>query len=255
MPGQQNILLKIILIVLVFGQITAHAGSSAQSGSSTCPAPTAAAPVWGKLVISGNEVTCYYAQGTATPKTWTQIGSSVTINFVNDPILVGIYIASHDDTAVATGTIDNFSISPTPTYRLADYDIGAPELMGSANFIGNSWMLSGSGADLWGTSDQCNYQSWLVEGDCTITCRVTSLTASGNMWEKIGIMVRDGFNSGSDYALFCASNGSGVAFQYRSSFTNNPDTTEFVAPSTTEATSGVAVGMGLTGNTSYTLRP
>ncbi len=108
-------------------------------------APTPTAPVWGKLVLSGNTVTCYYALGTATPKTWTQIGVAQTINFLNNPILIGLYITSHDTTVVTTGTIDNFAITPAPKYRLVDYDIGAPPLMGSANLINGVWNLSAVG--------------------------------------------------------------------------------------------------------------
>jgi hypothetical protein len=100
--------------------------------------------------------------------------------------------------------------------------------MGSANLINNVWNISGSGADIWGTSDQCNFQPWLVWGDCTVVCRLTSLS-SGNAWQKFGLMVRDGFNSGSDYALFCASGGEGVSFQYRRTFCDNPDETHLVA--------------------------
>ncbi len=216
--------------------------------------PTAAAPVWGKLVISGNVVTCYYAKGTATPTAWTQIGTPQTIGFINNPILIGIYITSHDKTAIASGTIDNFSITPAPTYRLADVDIGAPSYMGSANLINNVWHLAGSGADIWNTSDQFNFQPWLVWGDCTVVCRITSLSA-GDVWQKLGIMVRDGFNSGSDYAMFCATNGSGLAYQYRTAFNNNPDQTQLVAPPAPGIVSSIVIGYGLSGNSFYVVRP
>jgi len=232
-----------------------HAQSISQDpGPLACPAPTAAAPVWGKLVITGNVVTCYYATGKATPTTWTQIGQPETIGFINNPLLVGIYITSHDTTSISSGTIDNFSITPAPTYRLADCDIGAPALMGSANLIAGTWNISGSGTDIWSTSDQCNFQPWLVWGDCTVICRVTSIS-SGNIWQKIGIMIRDGYNSGSDYALFCATPGKGVSFQYRLAFNNNPDVTQLVAPPAPGVTSTVAIGYSQTGTTAYVLRP
>jgi hypothetical protein len=244
------------LIFVLFLSATAYALSSSQEFTPiACPAPTAAAPVWGKLVISGNVVTCFYATGIAAPTVWKQIGVPETINFVNNPILIGVYITAHNGNALSTGTIDNFSITPAPTYRLADYDIGMPALMGSANLVSGVWTMTGSGADIWGTSDQCNFQSWLVWGDCTVICRATSLLTSGNAWEKIGIMARDGFNSGSDYALFCASNGGGVAYQYRANFNNNPDIIEYVAPPAPGVKSGIAIGYGLTGGTSYPVRP
>lgn len=250
--------MKIFPIFLLFALAaigTADAVTNSQSGgTASCPAPTAAAPVWGKLVVSGNEVTCYYGTGAATPTTWTQIGAPVTIGFVNNPILVGIFITSHNASAISTGTIDNLSITPTPTYRLADSDIGAPSFMGSANLIKGVWTLSGSGADIWGSTDQFNLQPWLVGGDCTVICRVTSISA-GDPWQKIGIMVRDGYNSGSDYAMFCATLSEGVNFQYRTKFNDNNDVTELVAPPSPGVVSNIAVGYSPTGSTAYVVRP
>jgi hypothetical protein len=234
-----------------------HAQSNSQQASDVaCPAPTAAAPVWGKLVVAGNVVTCYYATGAATPTTWKQIGVPQNIGFINDALLVGIYITSHNAATISTGTIDHFSITPAPAYRLADSDVGSPTFMGSANLsTAGVWTISGSGADIWGSSDQFNFQPWLVSGDCTVVCRVTSLSTTGDPSQKIGIMVRDGYNSGSDYALFCATHGSGVDFQYRLQFNNNPDKTMLVAPSAPNAPTSTAIGYGLTGATSYVLRP
>jgi hypothetical protein len=246
---------------LIFS-LCALAPLGAQTSSQCSPAtpsspPTAVAPIWGKLVISDNVVTCYYAKGITAPTLWTQIGQPKTVGFVNNPLLVGIYLSAHDGTGtptLSTGTIDNFSITPTPTYRLTDCDIGAPSLMGSANLISGVWNLAASGSDIWNMSDQCNFQPWLVWGDCTVVCRITSLSA-GDPWQKIGIMIRDGFNSGSDYALFCATNGSGLEFQYRLAFNNNPDKTLFVAPPAPGIVSSLITGYGLTGSTSYTIRP
>jgi hypothetical protein len=252
--------MKLFSLIILLLAWAAFAPVDAQTnafgaGPFPCPAPTAAAPVWGKLVVNGNTVTCFYATGTAAPKTWKQIGVPETIGFVNDPILVGIYITSHNVAALSTGTIDNFSITPTPTYRLADCDIGAPPLMGSANLISGVWTLTGSGWDVWGTSDQFNFQPWLAWGDFTVICRITSVSPTGHPWEKIGIMVRDGYNSGSDFASFCATPGNGVDFEYRPNFNNNPDKTLLVAPPAPGVTSSVIIGYSQTGSMAYVLRP
>jgi hypothetical protein len=252
--------LKLFFFAVLFALstlVSLHAQyNSGHSGPFSCPAPTAAAPVWGKLVINGNTVSCYYAVGAATPTAWLPLGQSQTINFLNNPILVGIYITAHNSAAISSGTIDNVSISPTPTYLLQDQDIGAPKLMGSANLISGVWNITGSGADIWNTADQFNFQPWLVTGNCTVICRVTSLS-NGDPWQKIGIMVRDGYNSGSDYALFCATCAEGVDFQYRNSFYPNGDIVKYVAPPAPGVTSGVAIGTGLIGTVEdpYPLHP
>jgi hypothetical protein len=257
MPNLMKLFSAVFLLTLAAIAPAYAQTSSVEAGPIACNAPTASAPVWGKLVVAGNTVTCYYGKGTSTPKTWTQIGSPQTINFVNDPLLVGIYATAHNGNNLTTGTIDNFSITPAPTYRLKDQDVGAPTLMGSANLIGSVWTITGSGWDIWGTTDQFNFQPWLVWGDCTVICRVTSITTAGDPWQKIGIMVRDSFNSGSDYALFCASSGSGVDYQYRTTFDVNPDSISYVAAPAPGVLTGVSVGVGMTGNFQgpYVLRP
>jgi hypothetical protein len=226
------------------------------SNSIAVPSPTAAAPIWAKLNVVGNVVTCYYTTGAAAPKTWIQIGAKQTVDFVNNPILVGIYLLAHNAGAVGTGTIDNVSItSPSNSiYKLADGDIGSPTLMGSANLINGVWSISGSGADIWNNTDQFNFQPWLVWGDCTITCRVTSLSA-GDPWQKIGIMVRDSYNSGAAYALFCATPGKGIGFQYRLGSNNNPDVTMLIAPPVPGLTAAPSTGYEVNGPACYVLRP
>jgi hypothetical protein len=237
------------------GSICASASTTVQDAPLVpCAVPTALAPVWGKLVVSGNTVTCYYGTGLTTPKSWTQLGTPQTINFINNPILVGLFLTSDSSSVLGSGTIDNFSITPAPTYRLADYDIGQPSVMGSANLLDGVWNITGGGSGVLGTYDQCNFQSWLVWGDCTVICRTTSF-ASTYYNQKMGIMVRDGFNSGSDCALFCVKKTGSVDYQYRTTFKNNADVTQFVAPPAPGTGSSVAVGLGLTGGTSYTLRP
>ncbi len=221
----------------------------------SCAAPTAAAPVWAKLVVSGNQVTCFYAKGTASPTTWTQVGPAETINFVNNPLLVGMYITSHNTPTVSTGTIDNFSITPAPTYRLADCDIGAPALMGSANLISGVWTLTGSGADVWGHLRPVQFPILAGLGRLHGSCAESPPSPPAACGKKIGIMVRDGFNSGSDYAMFCATPSEGVDFQCRTTFNNNPDKTEFVVPPAPGTVSSNTIGYGQTGSTSYVLRP
>jgi hypothetical protein len=248
------LILSTFFALFSLSQVSAQTSSGNAGNISSVPAPSATAPIWGKLVLSGNSVTCFYGTGATAPTTWTQIGKPTTIGFVNNPILVGMYVCSHSPTAISSGTIDNFSITPTPSYRLADTDIGSPSLMGSANLVGGIWKLSGSGADIWGTADQFNFQPWLVGNDCTVICRITSLT-SGDPWQKIGIMIRDGYNSGSDYAMFCATAGEGVDFQYRTQFNNNNDVVQLVAPPAPGVVASVSIGYSPTGSTSYVLRP
>ena len=145
------IFFSLLLLLGVIAPLGAQT-TSQESNIVASPAPTAAAPIWGKLVISGDTVTCYYAKGAATPTVWIQLGTPQTVGFINNPLLVGIYITACDNAGtptLSTGTIDNFSVTPTPTYRLTDVDVGAPKLMGSANLINGVWNIAGTGSDIW----------------------------------------------------------------------------------------------------------
>jgi hypothetical protein len=245
----------LILTAIFISATLGLADNSENSGPTYVPAPSANAPLWAKLVLSGATVTAYYATGAAAPTTWTQIGQPQTINFANSSLLIGMAVTAHNATAITSGTVDNFTISPATNYRLADTDIGAPGLMGSANLVNNVWTLSGSGADIWGGYDQFNFQPWLVGGDCTVTCRITSISAGGDPWEKVGLMVRDTYGSGSDYAMICGTLGNGVDFEYRHGPTVNNDQAWYVAPPPANTTYPVAVGIATTGTTAYQLRP
>jgi len=67
--------MKLFLSTCIFA-LAALIPAQAQTNNSDFPGsvpdtcPTAAAPIWGKLVVAGNVVTCYYANGTATPTSW-----------------------------------------------------------------------------------------------------------------------------------------------------------------------------------------
>jgi hypothetical protein len=236
---------KLIFILLgwIGGGAALHAQSSSVSGgASTVPAVSATAPLWCKLVKTGRVVTGYYSLATAPAATdWKQLGTPQTLALANQPLLAGIFICSHSTTALSTGTIDQVSITPASSFRVADFDIGQPAAMGSADqdLSSGVWTIRGCGADVWGTTDQCNFQPWLCWGDFTIVGRITSLSASAAYPEKIGMMIRDSFNSGSDYALVCATNGSGVHFEYRPASNANPDSVALLSPAENPTTNSI----------------
>src|SRR3974390_7906 len=79
-------------------------------------------------------------------------------------------------------------------------DIGPVGVAGSSSQSGDTFTVSGSGADIWGTVDafQFDYQS--LTGDATITARVIS-QANTNAWAKAGVMIRETLSASSTEAL------------------------------------------------------
>jgi hypothetical protein len=71
-------------------------------------------------------------------------------------------------------------------------DIGNPGQPGYAGFDSTSgtWIVSGGGADIFGTADQFHFASESFTGDGTLTAQVTSVQNTDAV-AKAGVMFRD----------------------------------------------------------------
>jgi hypothetical protein len=103
----------------------------------------------------------------------------------------------------------------------SDTDVGTPGVAGSASYINGLWIISGGGADIWGTSDQFNFASQSFNCDGSIMAHVISVqnTDSSSGWSKAGVMFRNDTTSGAVHALMTATAGQGVSFQVRTTAT------------------------------------
>ncbi|HPD13557.1 MAG TPA: PEP-CTERM sorting domain-containing protein [Planctomycetota bacterium] len=99
-------------------------------------------------------------------------------------------------------------------------DIGGPGLAGSVAPVGaqppGPVAISGSGADIWGTADQCHfwYDTWV--GDFVAIARFTGLVGGGDAWRKVGLMARTDTTAGSAMQ-FLAATPQQIAVQWRDS--------------------------------------
>jgi hypothetical protein len=97
-----------------------------------------------------------------------------------------------------------------------DADVGAPSPAGSASYSSGTFTVNGSGADIWGTSDQFNYAYESVSGDCTVVAHVVTEQNTASS-AKAGVMIRETTAAGSSYAGCYVTPSSGAKFEYRSS--------------------------------------
>ena len=89
------------------------------------------------LVNNSGSYSAYYATGTATPTTWTQVGSTETISFSNGTYLAGIAVTAHNNSAPdSTGTFDNVSVTATGAPAAPT---GVTATATSSNDINLSW--------------------------------------------------------------------------------------------------------------------
>jgi regulation of enolase protein 1 (concanavalin A-like superfamily) len=164
---------------------------------------------WLRLVRSGSAINAYTS---SDGNTWTLVGST-SVNLI-DPVTIGLFVTSHNTTALSTATFDNVSVTsgalPSPW---TSTPIGTPPIAGSASYQGGVFTVSGSGSDIWGSNDQFHYVDQTLSGNATITARVTSQTDTSS-WAKAGVMIKQSTTAGSAYALLGVTPGNGVTFQW-----------------------------------------
>lgn len=133
------------------------------------------------------------------------------------------------------GSLDDVRLYPyamTPGQALAlaspapapwvDTDIGGPAADGYAGrSASGAWTVGGSGADIWGTSDQFNFVNQMLTGDGSIVTRVTALAAnadgSATASAKAGIMFRASTAAGAAFLDLVRPRGGGIQFMNRAS--------------------------------------
>jgi regulation of enolase protein 1 (concanavalin A-like superfamily) len=93
-------------------------------------------------------------------------------------------------------------------------DIGAPSPAGTSSFSNQTFTVSASGVDIWGTTDQFRFVYQQVVGDVDVIARVDSLAAA-DPWSKAGVMIRADLSAASAHAYALVSGAHGIAFQRR----------------------------------------
>jgi hypothetical protein len=106
------------------------------------------------------------------------------------------------------------SAHPCPTgYSCAD--IGDPALVGDQSLAGTTWTLSGSGFDIWATSDQFHFVWQPVTANASVSARVTSVSNTSPN-SKAGVMLRAGTGAAAAWYGVFVTPGDGIEVQYRS---------------------------------------
>ncbi len=180
------------------------------------------APYWVRLTRVGTQVT---AAVSANGTTWTTLGTDTIA--LGTTAYVGIATTSHNSTNTTSADVSQVSVTaggsgggggtPPPGGLPAgqtDADIGNPSLKGSATYSTGVYTVSGSGADIWGASDQFNYVYQPANGDVDVSARVSSITNTDG-WTKAGVMIRETLTAGSRHASAFLTPGQGYAFQDR----------------------------------------
>jgi glucose/arabinose dehydrogenase/regulation of enolase protein 1 (concanavalin A-like superfamily) len=153
-----------------------------------------------------------------SPTSVTAGGSSTLTFTVAGSVAPGLYPVTVTGTAAAATHSAPVTISVAAPGSLPapwlDTDVGAPAPAGSATFGGGVFTVKGSGADIFGTSDQFNYLYQNTSSNGTLIARVSSETNAGSTNDKAGVMWKASTTAGSPYILIETSYQGVVKVQY-----------------------------------------
>jgi len=191
----------------------------------------AGAPVWVRLVRSGDTFAAYYSTdgGSWIAGRGNGEDGGVTVE-MGDTILIGIAATSYSGNS-ATGIVEDFEVcflnagsetcqghsddfeaESTISWSEADVGVTTP---GSSSKSGGTMTVLGNGGNLW-ASDNFHYTYQRVAGDFVTTLKINSVPGQDE-WSKAGLMVRGSTAQDSAQVLVLKTRDHGMQFGYRAS--------------------------------------
>ena len=170
--------------------------------------PLTTAPIWLRLVRTGDTISAYFRKQELDG--WTPVGTQ-SFTGLPDNLSAMLVVSSHVDGTLARGQFDSVDI--VNDVPLQSVDIGATE-PGTTTVVGAETIIRANGADIWGTADafRFHYAEW--NGDGFISVRVRSLQEA-HAWSKAGVMFRETLDPGSKHVMAIVSASRGLAAQWR----------------------------------------
>jgi hypothetical protein len=108
----------------------------------------------------------------------------------------------------------NIKSKSDPCYPWLSVDAGNAAIAGYSTSLGKSFVVEGSGTDIWNSSDGFRFVYRYAHGDCQMITKIDSLEGT-NAWAKAGIMVRESLSGGSRCSYVFVSKRNGASYHYR----------------------------------------
>jgi regulation of enolase protein 1 (concanavalin A-like superfamily) len=173
---------------------------------------------------SANPVQIAASDPDGQPLSYSVTGLPSGLSISATGLISGTVSSSAASSNTVTVTVSDGSLTASTSFTwnttapqglaLTGRDIGTPGAAGSNSLTAGVYTVSGSGNDIWGSSDNFRFVSQSFAGDGEIIVRVTSQTST-DPWAKAGLMFRETLTAGSRHALVALTPGNGIAFQYR----------------------------------------
>ena len=121
----------------------------------------------------------------------------------------------------------NFSvvINSLPSGKSAS-DVGNTGSKMLVTHDNGTYLISASGADIWGKADAFGFVHQDASGDVELTAKIESIENT-NPWAKAGVMIRESLAAGSKHAMTVVTPAEGASFQRRTTTNANSGHTTF----------------------------
>ena len=187
-------------------------------------------PYWVKVQRVGS---LFSAFSSPDGSTWSQVGTNQTLPFGQD-LLAGLAVSARSDGTLATATFDNVTITGVASPSLIGRTVGYVNAQGTDSLNAGVYTVSGSGAAIGGSEDECHFVAMPVTGDFTLAARVTS-QSGGAANSQAGVMLRDlaSYRSRSFYCGMVANAAAEFLARSYTVTTANGATVDYTLPSGT----------------------
>jgi GH35 family endo-1,4-beta-xylanase len=163
------------------------------------------APYWLMLQRTANVISSYRS---ADGINWELSGSD-TVDMTPE-VYVGLMVCSQTSSEVCTATFTNFTMGEVWNGT----NIGSTGGNWTLNPLTDVFTNTGSGTDMSGSSDECQFTYTLFPTNGQVSALVQSVSDT-YPWAKAGVMIRDGFATNSAQATVNVTPVNGVQFIYR----------------------------------------
>jgi len=172
---------------------------------------TASFPVWLRLKRKGATVTGLISSDAAS---WQTVGSVTLDSSWTQLSLAGLVVNSHDRSSTATATFQEPSVGlPWPWTHT---DVGTvARADANAELIHSQYVVSGTGADIWGSADAFHYMYQARALDSVVVAQVTS-EEDTSPYAKAGVMIRQNTNADAPHVILDVRPNGAVEFMTRS---------------------------------------
>lgn len=143
-------------------------------------------PYWVRLQRIGS---VFKAWASPDGSSWTQTGTDQTIPMGTD-VQAGLAVSSKSDGMLSTAVFDNVTIDGVAASALTGRTIGFVNEQGSDSVAAGTYTVTGSGAAVGGSGDECHFVATTLTGNFNLVARVVSQTG-GAANAQAGVMVRD----------------------------------------------------------------